>query len=273
MDAVTGASSVLPAAPRENRQDKKHVLAKSTARSVNPLPRFINIDEHSTTPGSRRCKHCLNLFSTNRTFRAHINRFHTKDVLLMCNDIGCGYQSFSFTAICAHDRRYHNNKHFFSVGYRKSELIPYQPIKYEIVPLSEVLAGRYRWPPGDNRQGGRCSSGPDLGCVNTVSIPPRSYYLENINCSPQPARGAQSIDYSCVDVGDNQASASNGSDLAQVQRPENIDWTPLSPESDQRARSAGKACPGIEPTGDFRDIYHIFKLKLDTLQPDPSRYV
>lgn len=258
MDAVTATRSMLPATPQEEHQNNRHTQVRVPVKVCNLLQRYIDAAEHTTEPGSWHCKYCFSVLTTNRTFREHINRCHTKDVLFLCNDGECNYQSFSFLSLCSHDRRYHNSRRNLSVGFRRSEIIQYQPTLYEIVTPSKDLAGRCQWVWEDKP----CGYFPDDGQTGTKNSPP-VYHLqrpENISWtppSPLPGQDAQS-----TDSGDeeDQAWASNGSLLAQEQRIG-------SPPSEQ---GADEACPAFEPTDDFRDIYHLFKQKLDTLQLDPN---
>ena len=226
MDTVTATSSMRPATPHAKHQKSRHVLVSTPVKMSNLLQRYINAAEHTISPGSWHCKYCLNVLTTNRTFREHINRCHTKDVLFLCNNADCDYQCFSFISLCSHDRRYHNSSRNFSVGFRRSEIIESQPTLYEIMAFSKDQAGRCQW------------------------------VWEDTPCRHLPDAG--------------QTWANNGPPVFHLQRPENISQTPLSPLPDQGTQGADKPCPAFEPSGDFRGIYHLFKQKLDTLQPDPS---
>ena len=309
MDAVTGGGPVPPATLNEKHQTRRHAPVKAAVRLSNPLRRYISVVEHSTPPGSGRCRHCLAQFSTNRAFRAHVNSSHTKDLLFVCDDTVCGYQSFSFLAMGSHDRRYHLGRRMFSVGFRQSELTGSQPIQYEMVPLSEEQTHGFMWYSPDNRRRRRCLS--EQVRVNNASNSLRLFHPVSFF----PLLGQQGTDATCARVVEGgQASANNRLDLPQVQRPENISWilppasyqsapyaacpsvdvgqartnidpvpyhkqsenrdcAPLPPLPEQGTRSTGKACPGDELTGDFRDIYYTFKQRLEGLQPDPNRYI
>ena len=308
MDAVTGGGSVPPATLDEKHQTKGHAPVKVAVRLSNPLRRYISLVEHSTPPGSGRCRHCLTEFSTNRGLRAHVNMSHTKDLLFVCDDTACGYQSFSFVAIVAHDRRQHLGRRMFSVGFRQSELSGSQPVLYEIVPLSAEQIHGFLWNSPERRHRRRCLA--DQSGVNNGSNTLRLFHP--ISFLPLPDK--QGTGVTCVRSEGGQASANNSLDLAQVQRPENISWTlapwshqsapyaacpsvdvglaqtnvdpvpyhrrsenrgcaPLPPLPEQGTRSTGEACPGDELTGDFRDIYHTFKQRLESLQPDPNLYI
>ena len=305
MDAVTGGGSMPPATLDEKHQTKGHAPVKAAVRLSNPLRRYISLVEHSTPPGSGRCRHCLARFPTNRGFRAHVNVSHTKDLLFVCDDTACGYQSFSFLAIVAHDRRHHLGRRMFSIGFRQSELTGSQPVLYEMVPLSEEQIHGFLWNSPDHHQRLRCLPGQVEAKVG--SNPLRLFHP--ISFFPLPDK--QGAGVTCVRAECGQASANNSLDLSQVQRPENISWTlppgsyqsapnaarpsvdvgpartnidpvvrsenrdcaPLPPLPEQGTRSTGKACPGDELTGDFRDIYHTFKQRLESLQPDPNLYI
>lgn len=262
MDAVTATSSMLPAAPHEERQNNRHTLVRVPIKVCNLLERYIDIAEHTTTPGSRHCKYCFSVLTTQRTFTEHINRCHTKDVLFLCNDGECNYQSFSFLSFCNHDRRYHNSRRNLSVGFRRSEILQSQPTVYEVVTPSRDLAGRCQWVWEDKP----CGFSPDDGQTGANNSPP-VYHLqrpENISCtplSPLPDQGAQSTDSASSGDEEDQAWENNGAFPAQEQRSGNIG----SPPSEQ---GADEACPAFEPTDDFRDIYHFFKQKLEALQLD-----
>ena len=309
MDAVTGGGSVPPATLDEKRQTKGRAPVKAAVRLSNPLQRYISLVEHSTPPGSGCCRHCLTKFPTNKGLRAHVNVSHTKDLLFVCDDTVCGYQTFSFVAMVAHDRRHHLGRRMFSVGFRQSELSASQPVLYEIVPLSEEQTNGFVWSSPDHRQRLRCL--PDQVGVNIGSNPLRLFHP--ISFFPLPDK--QVTGATCerlIECG--RASANNSLDLSQVQRSENIsrtlppesyqstpnaafpsvdvgqartnidpipyhkrsenrDCAPLPPLPEQGTRSTGEACPGDELTGDFRDIYHTFKQRLEALQPDPNLYI
>ena len=270
MDAITATSSMRPATPHAQSQKNRHVLVRSPVRMSNPLQRYINIAEHTTTPGSWHCKYCHSVLTTSRTFKEHINRCHTKDVLFLCNDGNCDYQCFSFLSLCGHDRRYHGSRRFFSVGFRRSEIIQYQPTLYEIVAFSKRQEGRCQWFWENNHQVYRHL--PDGSQTWANSGPPVSYIRrpESTSWTPLsslPDQDEEGTDSACEGVEEDQARESNGSLLAQEQQLGNIG---SPPPSGQGAQSSDKACPVFEPTDDFRDIYHIFKHKLDTLQLDPN---
>ena len=265
MDAVTATSSMRAATPHKQRQKNRHVLVKTPVRMSNPLQHYINIAEHTTTPGSWHCKYCLSVLTTNRTFREHINRCHTKDVLFLCSDAHCDYQCFSFLSICSHDRRYHNSRRFFSVGFRRSEIMQSQPTLYEIVAFSKEQEGRCLWVWEENRQVYRHLLDGGQTWANNGPPVPRIRRSESISASPLsplPDLGAKSTDSACAGVEENQARESNGSLPAQEQQ------SAPPPPSGQGAQGADEACPAFEPTDDFRDIYRTFKQKLDTLQLD-----
>ena len=250
MDAVTTTSSMFPATPPEEGQNNRHKLVRVPIRVCNLLERYIDTAKHTTTPGSWRCKYCFNVLTTQRSFREHINRCHTRDVLFLCDNGDCNFHSFSFLSFCAHDRRYHNSRRHLSVGFRRSEIIQSQPTAYEVVKTSRDLAGQCQWVWEDKP----CGFSPDDGQTG-ANISPPAYHRqrsENINwspLSPLPDQDAQSTD-----------SASSGDE----QRSGNIG----SPPSGQGVQGADEACPAFKPTDDFRDIYHIFKQKLGALQLD-----
>ena len=263
MDAVTASRSMPPATPHTEHQKNRYVRVKTPVKVGSLLRRCINIAEHTATPCSLHCKYCLSVLTTKRTFREHINRCHTKDVLFLCNHADCSYNCFSFLSLCSHDRRYHNSIRNFSVGFRRSEIMHSQPTLYEIVAFSKDQSGRCQWAGEDNLPA--CLNLPNGGQTWANNGPPVSHLQRPGNISqtplpPLPDPGAQSTDSVCA--GDDQARERNGS--LPAQRSGNID-SPLP--SGQVALGADQACPAFEPTDKFREIFHIFKQKLDTLHP------
>lgn len=307
MDAATGGGWVPPATLGEEHQTRGHAPFEASVRLINPLQRYISLVEHSMPPNSGRCRHCFALFSTSRALRSHINRVHTRDFLFVCDDTACSYRSFGFLAMIAHDRRHHFGRRMFSVGFKQSEPTDSQPALYEVVPLSQVETYGSLWNSADNRQRRRCL--PDQVRMNNGSDSLRLFPP----ISPYPSPGEQGTDVACMGIEGGQAWANNSLDLSQVQRPGIIGWTllppasyqsapytvcpgigggqaqididpvpvrsenrdcaPLPPLPEQGTLGTGEACPGDELTGDFRDIYHTFKQRLESLQPGPSLYV
>lgn len=187
-----------PATPHEKRQKSRHILAKTPIKASKLLEHYINVPEHTTTPGSWHCKHCLNVLTTKRTFLEHINRCHTRDVLFLCNDANCGYQCFSFISLCSHDRRFHQSRRSFSYAFRCSELIQSQPTLYEVVGFAREQEGRHLWVWEDNP----CRKLPDGGRRTGVyNSQPVSHMQrpKDISCtSPLPSgQDTRGVDEAC----------------------------------------------------------------------------
>ncbi len=147
MDFAASARAVAPTVNHDSVYEVDENLLSGTSKLRNPLSKLIVIREHIAVSGKLQCCYCLKELSQYSTFREHINRRHIKKVLFSCEVADCFYQTFSYTAICDHDRKLHGNARIFSVAVKQqTQTGSHQPVCAGVMaPYYQMPAGGYPW--------------------------------------------------------------------------------------------------------------------------------